>query len=252
MKKIEYTRMAEREQVYWWHVGRFRIIETYLSLAMSKDIKKAKILNIGCGTGGTISTLEKFGRVDNVDVSGDAIIFMKKHGYNVKKVSGITLPYKTCSYDIVAAFDVLEHIDNDIEALMEWKRVLKPGGKVVLTVPAYQWLWSEHDTSLHHYRRHTRKGIIKRAITVDLEPIKVSYAITFSLPLVVGFRAINKILGRKTDSETSYVNVPGVINKLFTTILYLESYVHRFVRLPFGTSVVAILEKKERGVKEDF
>lgn len=246
MKKAEYARMAEREQNYWWHVGRFKIIEAYLGLATKKQKKKSTILNIGCGTGGTIASLEKFGKVTNVDVSDDAIAFMKKQGHVVNKVKGIKLPDKADTYDVVGAFDVLEHIDKDVSALKEWKRVLKPGGKVVLTVPAYQWLWSAHDTSLHHFRRHTRPGIIERAEQAGLKPIKVSYAIVFSLPLVVGFRWVNKLLGRSMDSETSYVDVPNWVNSLFTKLLFIEAGLHKYIRFPFGTSVVAILEKEAK------
>ncbi len=247
MKKAEYARMAEREQTYWWHIGRFRIMESYLGLATKGAKKqKTKILNIGCGTGGTIKILEQFGSVENVDVSDDAIKLMKKAGYSVTKVSGIKLPFKEATFNVVGAFDVLEHIDEDVAALAEWMRVLKPGGKVVLTVPAYKWLWSEHDTSLHHHRRHTRKGIKQRAVEAGLDPVKVSYAIVFSLPLVVGFRWLNKLLGRKTDGETSYVNVPNWLNTVFTKLLFIEAWFHKYISFPFGTSVVAILEKKEK------
>jgi SAM-dependent methyltransferase len=247
LKKAEYARMAEREQTYWWHIGRFRIMESYLGLATKGAKKqKTKILNIGCGTGGTIKILEQFGSVENVDVSDDAIKLMKKAGYSVTKVSGIKLPFKEATFNVVGAFDVLEHIDEDVAALAEWMRVLKPGGKVVLTVPAYKWLWSEHDTSLHHHRRHTRKGIKQRAVEAGLDPVKVSYAIVFSLPLVVGFRWLNKLLGRKTDGETSYVNVPNWLNTVFTKLLFIEAWFHKYISFPFGTSVVAILEKKEK------
>ena len=245
MKKAEYARMAEREQTYWWHLGRFRIIESYLRQALRhNNTAKPKILNIGCGTGGTIKVLEKFGTVDNVDVSDDAIRLTKKSGYKVTKVQGVELPFKSTTFDIVGAFDVLEHIENDVDALKEWARVLKPGGRVVLTVPAYSWLWSEHDTSLHHFRRHTRAGIRYRAKEAGLKTVKTSYAIVFSLPLVVGFRWLNKMLGRKTDGETSYVNVPKWVNQIFTQLLYVEARLHTFIRFPFGTSVVAILEKE--------
>jgi len=246
LKKAEYTRMAEREKTYWWHLGRFRIMRTYLSLATEGiKTKKLKVLNIGCGTGGTINILEEFGDVENVDVSDDAIKLMKKAGHKVTKVEGVALPFKPNTFNVVGAFDVLEHIENDVDALKEWARVLKPGGKVVVTVPAYSWLWSEHDTSLHHFRRHTSQGIKRRAKAAGLKTVKTSYAIVFSLPLVVGFRWLNKLLGRKTDGETSYVNVPGWANRLFAQLLYTEAWFHRYIRFPFGTSVVAILEKED-------
>src|ERR1035438_6448183 len=109
MEEAGCARMAEREFSYWWHLGRLRIIETYLQKA-TKDKNDVRILNVGCGTGGTVATLERYGTVDNVDGSDDAIAFMRQLGYmRVKKMDGMKLPYNDKIYDVVAAFDVLEH-----------------------------------------------------------------------------------------------------------------------------------------------
>jgi SAM-dependent methyltransferase len=201
-------------------------------------------LNVGCGTGGTIDMLEKFGKVDNVDTSDDAIAFVEKLGYgNITKVDGIDLPFKDKTYDVVGAFDVLEHIEDHKGALSEWKRVLKDDGAIVITVPAYQWLWSAHDVSSRHRRRYTLKSLIAVATEAGLRPEKKSYAISFLLPLVVGFRLASKILDRKVGSQSSYVPVPRSINKLFTALLKAEAKMHNTVSLPAGTSVITILRK---------
>jgi SAM-dependent methyltransferase len=190
--------------------------------------------------------LERFGEVDNVDASDDAIAFVRKLGYrNITKVDGIDLPFKDKTYDVVGAFDVLEHIEDHQSALSEWKRVLKDDGAIVITVPAYQWLWSDHDVSLHHRRRYTIRSLMAVAAAADLRPEKRSYAISFSLPLVAGFRLVGKVLNRKTDSETSYVPVSKAINNLFTAFLKVEAKLHNTVSLPAGTSVVTILRKSE-------
>lgn len=244
MKKTEYTRMAERESTYWWHLGRLKIIQTYIERATKGARSDLKLLNVGCGTGGTIDMLEQFGLVDNVDISDDAIKFMKQHGYQrITKVNDIKLPFKDRSYDVVGAFDVLEHIDKQVEALKEWKRVLKDDGAIIITVPAYQWLWTDHDVSLHHKRRYTTKRLAGAAKKAGLKPERKSYAIVFSLPLIVGFRFLNKVRGRKADSETSYVDVPEWVNSAFTKILYGEAKLHRRMGFLGGTSVVAILRK---------
>src|SRR4051794_36018604 len=125
MKKNEYATMASKEESYWWHLGRLRIIEVYIK-KYTKGRSGLKILNVGCGTGGTIQLLEKYGELYNVDVSDEAVAFMKKNGYtNVLKVDGTKLPFADNEFDLVVAFDVLEHIKDDTAALKEWKRVMK-------------------------------------------------------------------------------------------------------------------------------
>lgn len=243
MQKSEYARLAEYEQSYWWHLGRLEIIQTYMKCA-SRNRSNSVILNVGCGTGGTIDMLEKFGKVDNVDTSDDAIDFAKKLGYgNITKVDGIDLPFEDKTYDVVGAFDVLEHIEDDRSALSEWKRVLKDDGAIAITVPAYQWLWSGHDVSSHHQRRYTMKSLISVAAKAGLRPERKSYAISFSLPLVAGFRLASKVLDGKEDSRSSYVPVPRAINNLFTALLKAEAKMHNTVSLPAGTSVITILRK---------
>jgi len=238
--------MAEREQTYWWHVGRLRIIQRYIQTIKGKK-RDFKILNVGCGTGGTIDMLEKLGTTQNVDIADEAIRFMNKRGYkNITKVDDIKLPFKDESFDLVGAFDVLEHIEKDVDALKEWKRVIKSDGAVLITVPAYQWLWSGHDVSLYHKRRYTTRLLAERAKAAGLKVEKTSYAIVFSLPLIVGFRLLNKALRRSTDSETSYVDLPEPINTLFTRALYLEARLHRVMSFPAGTSVVAVLRKPSK------
>lgn len=249
VKTSEYARMAEYEQSYWWHLGRLEIIQTYLKRVFGKR-HNSTILNVGCGTGGTIDMLEKFGHVDNVDTSDDAIAFVKTRGNkNIMKVDGIDLPYEDKTYDVVGAFDVLEHIEDDKRALFEWKRVLKDDGVIVITVPAYQWLWSEHDASLHHRRRYTVKSLMTVAAEAGLKPEKKSYAISFSLPLVIGYRVASKALNRKGGSETSYVPVPRSINKFFTVLLKVEAKLHDKISLPAGTSVITILHKNDSRVR---
>jgi len=243
MNIIEYKRMAQHEKSYWWHVGRLQIIKKELTRQIGNR-KSLKILNIGCGTGGTVRMLETFGEVVNVDASDEAIKFMQKHGFKHSiKVEGIDLPFETATFDMVCAFDVLEHIDEDVEAIREWRRVLKPGGKIVLTVPAYQWLWSGHDESLGHYRRYTAARLRALAKTTNLQPLKLTYAIVFSFLLVAGFRLLTKILGKQTTSESSYVELPRAVNNLFTRLLFIEASLHKVLKFPFGTSVLAVFKK---------
>jgi len=243
MKTVEYKTMSENEKSYWWHVGRLKIIDEQLAGMFPK--KDAKILNVGCGTGGTIKTIEKYAaEIINVDVSEEAIKYMKKAGYTAHLIDGIKLPFKAGEFDAVVAFDVLEHIENDNKALKEWKRVIKPGGFVFITVPAYRWLWSGHDESLFHFRRYTAGGLKLKAEAAGLKTKKASYMIVFSLPLVAGFRLLHKAMRKKAmTEETSYVAVPKVVNTTFIGLLNVEAKLQRVGSFPMGTSVIGLFKK---------
>jgi len=242
MRVTEYHRLHDVEHSYWWHVGRLAIIKKQLQKLTSKGLpKNAKILNIGAGTGGTIPTLEAFGKVTNLDSSKDAIAFLKKSGYSADLAGGISLPYKDNEFDAVVAFDVLEHIKDDSEALNEWCRVLKPNGFMVITVPAYQWLWSAHDEAMHHFRRYSRRALKSLFDNLPVITQKASYMIVFSFPLIAAHRIL---LERDSHSfKTSFVKVPQTINRLFIFLLSLESKAQKWLNFPFGTSVMLIVRK---------
>ncbi len=237
MKTTEYKKMANAENTYWWHVGRKDIINRYIrNLGLKKN---SAILNIGCGTGGTINMLEKHGILENVDTSQEAVNYLNKLNIkNVRKINGLKLPYKENTFDLIVALDVLEHIKEDSKALKEWHRVLKPKGKLLITVPAYQWLWSNHDESLHHYRRYTLSGLHR---TVNSEGFKVknrSYIIVFSFPLIVTYRFIASLKNNKNNKQSSYVFLPAPINNLFVKFLVIEGWLLKYISFPFGTSAL--------------
>jgi ubiquinone/menaquinone biosynthesis C-methylase UbiE len=187
-----------------------------------------------------VETLSRYGAVDNVDVAPEAVAFMERAGYQVTKFDGFRLPFADESYDVVVACDVLEHIDDDVAALKEWRRVVRDGGSILLTVPAYQWLWSSHDVASHHIRRHTVRSIVSRAKAAELRVIQRSYAFFLSLPLFALFRMMDR--QRKAPSS-SYVALPRVINQILLKLVQLEARFLRVGRLPWGSSVIALLDK---------
>lgn len=238
MKRHEYHSMAALENNYWWFVGRQSIIDQQLK-ALGKNLR---ILNIGSGTGGLVPVLSCYGKVTNVETSDEAIKFLKQKGMKVTKVKGLKLPFGPKSFDLVIATDVLEHIKDDGTALAEWHRLLSPGGKLLLTVPAYQWLWSSHDENLHHFRRYTVSALHQKLNQAGFKLIKRSYAIVFSFPLIVGFRFLQSLAGMKPN-QAAYVLLPSPINRLFIWFLQIEAQALRVVNFPFGTSIIAIAEK---------
>jgi ubiquinone/menaquinone biosynthesis C-methylase UbiE len=236
----EYEKMAMVEDSYWWHTGRKSIISRQLKRLRLP--KSAEILNIGAGTGGMVPLFRQYGNVTNVDVSEEAVRYCERKGMGpVIKVEGIELPFPDNTFDVVAATDVLEHIENDVAALKEWNRVLKPGGTLLLTVPAYQWLWSGHDESLHHFRRYTATQVGDRMKAASLDVTRRTYVIVFSFPMIVAFRAMQKIRGKQ--QTTSYVFLPSPVNRLFKGFLQIEARALRVINFPFGTSVLALARK---------
>lgn len=239
MKYQEYKEMAEAEAGYWWHVGRLSIVKDQMQAVVKKG---GKILNIGCGTGGTVSLLEEFGQVDNVDVSDEAVEYCKKKGIKkVKKYDGKRLPYRTGSFDTAIALDVLEHIEDDMAALSEWYRVLGPHGKLIITVPAYNWLWSDHDVRLHHFRRYTVSELYRKLSESGFTVKKRSYAIVFTFPLIVAYRIMRSVFNM--PQKSAYIYLPNAINKLFIYILIIEGKILKVINMPFGTSAIIVATK---------
>src|SRR4051794_25053802 len=150
MELTEYAKLAAFENRYWWHVGRRSIVARQIA-RLHRERHDLHILNVGSGTGGTVGILTKYGKGLHIDQSEEAVRLIQENGYEALQMDGTNTPLESEQFDLVAALDVLEHIQKDESALQEWGRLLKPGGYVLLTVPAYQWLWSGHDVSLGHF-----------------------------------------------------------------------------------------------------
>jgi SAM-dependent methyltransferase len=244
----EYQKMAEYEESYWWHIGRNAIVDLQLK-AITKTMRRPlRILNVGAGTGGTVPTLAAYGEVHNVDAEPRALEFLERRGIpNVKLVSGVGLSFDERSFDVIVAMDVLEHIDAENAALREWRRLLKDDGELLIMVPAYSWLWSAHDEALRHFRRYNRTHLGIALRLAGFEVIKRSYAISFSLPLVAGFRMLEGWLrGDDRPGRSSYVDLPGPVNSLLTSVLRGESQLLRYIDLPWGTSLIARARRRMR------
>ncbi|HZG53808.1 MAG TPA: class I SAM-dependent methyltransferase, partial [Pyrinomonadaceae bacterium] len=159
MERHTYAIMYEVEGSHWWFAGRRRILESFIrSIVAALNLQgraRPRILDVGCGTGANLEMLAQFGEAEGVDVSEDALAFCRARGLGqVKLGAAEQLPYADASFDLVTALDVVEHLDDDAAGLREMRRVLRPGGRALLFVPAFMWLWGVQDDVSHHRRRY--------------------------------------------------------------------------------------------------
>jgi len=244
MNSAEHEKLYKFEQFYWWHVGRRYILNSFLKKFLKDN--KNQILEIGCGTGGNLPILKNWGRVVGLDCSELALKFCRERGFNdlvLGKAENTDFPDKF--FDLVVALDVLEHIKDDEQALRESNRVLKEGGYLLATVPAYPFLWSEHDEALSHFRRYSVSDFCDKLQKSGFKIKKISYLVSFVFPLVFGYRILRKNFFPKSDKKnnTAYVVLPKFINRFFILLLEIEAFLLKYFNIPFGTSIICIAQK---------
>src|SRR5258708_26763330 len=253
-----HSRMSEKlletffevEEKHWWWIGRKNIIKSLLNSkgTGSKNI----ILDAGCGTGSNIIFFNQFGRTYGIDISSVATKFFRTRGIkNVVTGDVSKLPYKSNFFDLVTCMDVLEHIENEEKAINEIFRVLKPGGEILLTVPALPFVFSKHDKAQGHFRRYDIKYLRKILASAGFVEEKTTYFNTLlSFPIIL-IRLMSKIKPfshlADFDARLNYdiYKVP-TINNLLISIFSLEAKILKKRDLPIGVSILAIYKKQEK------
>jgi ubiquinone/menaquinone biosynthesis C-methylase UbiE len=246
MNHEEYERMYRFEDTYWWFVARRRLIVSLLESAYSQDGRQ-RLLDIGCGTGAMLDMLAPFGSVIGADFAPQALAFCRTRGdYPLTRADVRRLPFAEGSFDAVTAMDVIEHIDDDKAASAEIFRVLRPGGRLFVTVPAYQFLWSEHDEALHHYRRYTTPHLKDLFQRVGFQVTRLSYTVSSLFPPIAAYRFVSNLLPqRRVDGEkkADLVQVSEAVNARLLALCDWETRLLRHTSLPFGVTVVCVAEK---------
>ncbi len=233
MDRIVYDRMAAHDSTHWWYRARRDILADYLR-RFGDLPAQARILEIGCGTGHNLPMLAQFGHVDAIEIDPAArAIAAERLGRPIGDAPLPALPgVPRGSYDLVAVLDVVEHIEDDVAALVAMATCLAPGGKILIAVPAHQWLWSAHDVVNHHHRRYSKKTLRAAIGAAGLKPEKLGYFNSLLFPLAAGARLAGRLTGRD-DSDDS--PPPPMVNKLFESIFRLER--HMVGRVPMGPGV---------------
>ena len=190
--------------------------------------------------------MKEFGSVLGVDLSESALSYCRKRGIEqLLRASADDLKTVPADkYDVVTALDIIEHIEDDSKALLEFNRVCKSGGYVLITVPAYNFLWSNHDIALSHRRRYNRKELEEKVSKAGFKTVKTTYFITFLLPVIFIFRIFQKMFQKNKIPDTAYIMPPVFLNVIFIMILRIEANLIRFLNLPAGVSLICIAEKE--------
>lgn len=243
MEKRYYKEYFTLEREHWWFTVRLQILEDYIKRKFYKG-SPLKILNVGVATGATSQMMEQFGEVTSLEYDADCCEFLRSE-LNMEVINGsvLELPFGEAEYDLVCAFDVVEHVEDDVLAVKEMKRVCKSGGDLFITVPALMSLWSQHDVVNHHFRRYKLGGV--RKLFALEQNGKERYATYFNsklfLPIYIFRQISNMMPKRKTDEHTgsdfgAFNN--GFSNKLLGAIFKLEFYWLRVSKFPIGVSIL--------------
>ena len=238
MDRIVYDRMAAHDSTHWWYRARRDILADYLS-RFGDLPADARILEIGCGTGHNLPMLASFGKVNAIEIDPAARdIAAQRLGQPVGAAPLPVLPgVPRGHYHLIAVLDVVEHIEDDVAALRAMAACLAPDGKILITVPAHQWLWSAHDVVNHHHRRYS-KATLKRAIAAaGLRTEKLGYFNSLLFPLAAGARLVGRMMGRD-DSDDS--PPPPPVNALFERIFRQERHLVGRVPMTPGVSIVTL------------
>jgi len=238
MERVVYEKMAELDDRHWWYRARREIIADLIR-RQAKPPNGAAILEIGCGTGHNLKMLSEFGEVDALELDAEArSVAEKRLG---KSVMSAPLPalagVPERHYDLIGAFDVIEHIDDDQAALASIAKRLKKGGKLVITVPAHQWMWSAHDVVNHHKRRYSSKALRALLESSPLKLERIGYFNSFLFPLAVAERAASRL--RRKDSADVKLP-PRPLNAALERVFAAERYLVGRLPLPPGLSLFAV------------
>jgi SAM-dependent methyltransferase len=241
MDRRVYDRMAEHDSTHWWYRARRDILADYLTRE-GRLPKEARILEIGCGTGHNLPMLAQFGRVDAIEIDPAARdVASQRLGKAVGDAPLPALPgVPDAHYDLIAVLDVVEHIEDDVAALQAMRARLAPGGKILITVPAHQWMWSAHDVVNHHHRRYSKTTLVKAIDAAGLRPRKLGYFNSLLFPLAAGARIMGRITGRE-DSDDTPPAAP--LNTLFEKIFRLERHMVGRLPMPPGVSIITLAEQ---------
>jgi SAM-dependent methyltransferase len=234
---------VELEREHFWFVGRRRIFFHLLDreLAGRSDLT---VLDVGCGAGGMLGPLSRYGEVSGIDASRELVDFCRARGFESVRVgSAYELPVASGSVDLLTLFDIVEHVPDDRRALSECRRAIAPDGVLFASVPAYQFLYANNDRVAHHQRRYGASDLRQKLLDAGFGSVKVTYFNALLFPAILVSVLTKKVVERFSDpGETTNLShhVPPALNRLLGALMGSERHLLVRGRLPFGHSIIAI------------
>jgi SAM-dependent methyltransferase len=244
VKAAEYRRMFEAEEAQWWYAGQRAIASALLGPALGPDPPgQRRLLDAGCGTGFNLLALGRLGCATGIDLAPEAIAFCRERGVRALRARLLALPFRDAAFDVATSFDVIYHawVTDDRAAVAEMARVLRPGGLLLVRVPAFMALWGAHDTEVQSRHRYTRGELVALLERCGLRVERASYCNSLLFPLLLARRTLDRLLGR-AGSDVGFL--PPPVEWAFKRALLAEAgLVRRGLSLPVGASVVALARK---------
>jgi SAM-dependent methyltransferase len=241
MRPDEYRVMFEIEDAYWWYRGVRALLTRWLAHYAPP---RAKILDVGCGTGANLKMLQEYGTAIGVDISEQALAFCRARGIPRDRTflaSATDLPFPDSQFDLAISFDVICNIADDARAFSQVARVLKPGARFIVGLPAYPWLWGEHDVAVGHQRRYDARGVREKMTAAGFEIERVTYANAFLLPLIAAMRlTVRRAPSNGDPVRSDLVPLPRVMNALLAAVFTAEMRAVARLDLPYGLSVIVV------------
>jgi len=237
MERVVYQQMAELDDRHWWYRARRKILAELIRREVRLPAN-ARILEIGCGTGHNLQMLAGFGHVDGLELDEEAAALSEKRlGRKVMRSPLPELDQVPDNYDLIGAFDVIEHIDDDRAALAAIATKLKPAGKFMMTVPAHPWMWTAHDVANHHKRRYSKRALRSLIENSPMKLERLGYFNSLLFPVAIAERAASKLRG-KDNGDVSLP--PAPLNRALEAVFASERYLVGRLPLPPGLSLFAV------------